>query len=339
MASRHAFHVLMTVLEVLAILALWAHQGILRRKVPPVRGRLLLNRVWQRLRPGSLMQISRSEWYSCAQVAVAGSILLVGLGLLTGLNHPHLPRSWSLSFQHLILMFFTPGLFEELIFRALLLPLPCAWRDLGAQPLPFALPKAAVADSLTACLLDSDSKGNDFTKSTVPTSTGGSVRHVASTFSHASTSSWGSSMATPQGWEAEEAGTADVNSSTSSPRLDPAGESLGSNPRIPCANSSGEEAGEAQGLPRPPITQQVAALAIFVLFHLDLIHSMNPDMAPVFSDPRFLTLAAILGVSCQEATLRTGSLWPGVCMHWLWVWCWISFGLCLPCLHPEVRLQ
>mmetsp|Transcript_82445 Transcript_82445/g.143065 ORF Transcript_82445/g.143065 Transcript_82445/m.143065 type:complete len:158 (-) Transcript_82445:12-485(-) len=67
---------------------------------------------------------------------------------------------------------------------------------------------------------------------------------------------------------------------------------------------------------RPPAGEQIAILAIFVMFHLDIMHAV---VSGVFCQPLFLLMAAILGLCCQEALLRTQSLWPGTIMHWTWV--------------------
>merc|ERR1719277_1194993 len=69
-----------------------------------------------------------------------------------------------------------------------------------------------------------------------------------------------------------------------------------------------------------PWTDYVAALVIFIFYHRDLLHASNPAIYPIFTSLQFTVLAAILGVACQEALLQTGSVWPGVVMHWLWVW-------------------
>lgn len=71
---------------------------------------------------------------------------------------------------------------------------------------------------------------------------------------------------------------------------------------------------------RPAVKEQILALAIFMVYHLDCFHTL-----PFFRDPPFLICALILGISCQEARLRTNSLWPGVVMHWLWVFSWVAW--------------
>merc|ERR1712187_1107407 len=74
---------------------------------------------------------------------------------------------------------------------------------------------------------------------------------------------------------------------------------------------------------RPALGEQIAALWIFLVYHLDVLHVPK---ASVFYSPCFLMEAAILGIFVQEALLRTNSLWPGIIMHWMWVWLGIFFG-------------
>mmetsp|Transcript_46584 Transcript_46584/g.81059 ORF Transcript_46584/g.81059 Transcript_46584/m.81059 type:complete len:135 (+) Transcript_46584:3-407(+) len=71
---------------------------------------------------------------------------------------------------------------------------------------------------------------------------------------------------------------------------------------------------------RPPLKEQIANLAIFVLYHFGLGHEQ-----PVYMDPEFLVILVIGGWSFQEALIRTGSIWPSVVIHWLAVWIWITF--------------
>ena len=68
---------------------------------------------------------------------------------------------------------------------------------------------------------------------------------------------------------------------------------------------------------RGELPEQLACWGLFVFFHLDVIHTWS-----MFRDARFLSEAAILGLACQAACVATRSLWPGVLMHWLWVWSW-----------------
>eukprot|EP00401_Gymnodinium_catenatum_P082844 CAMPEP_0117500428 /NCGR_PEP_ID=MMETSP0784-20121206/22771_1 /TAXON_ID=39447 /ORGANISM="" /LENGTH=231 /DNA_ID=CAMNT_0005295637 /DNA_START=137 /DNA_END=833 /DNA_ORIENTATION=- len=70
---------------------------------------------------------------------------------------------------------------------------------------------------------------------------------------------------------------------------------------------------------------ETAALVVFLAYHLDAIHS---SPRAVFTDLRFLALAAVVGAACTNALLCTGSLWPSMVMHGTWVWLWLSFGRC-----------
>jgi len=64
------------------------------------------------------------------------------------------------------------------------------------------------------------------------------------------------------------------------------------------------------------------ALAVFVAYHPLNGWLLKVSAATVFTDPGFLTLAALLGVVCTLAYWRTGSIWPAVGIHWLTVVAW-----------------
>lgn len=76
---------------------------------------------------------------------------------------------------------------------------------------------------------------------------------------------------------------------------------------------------------RPPVIEQIANVLLFMCWHLDVWHSN-----PVFRDPRFMLIVAILGASCQELVIRINLGWPVVIIHWLTVWVWLIFcgGFC-----------
>jgi predicted Abi (CAAX) family protease len=63
------------------------------------------------------------------------------------------------------------------------------------------------------------------------------------------------------------------------------------------------------------------ALVAFVLWH-PLNGLWTPRVWPVFTDPVFLMLAALLGVACTLAYLASGSIWPPVLIHWSTVVVW-----------------
>jgi predicted Abi (CAAX) family protease len=83
-------------------------------------------------------------------------------------------------------------------------------------------------------------------------------------------------------------------------------------------------------LPHPSekasLMHQMAAVAVSVVLFIAW-HPINaalflPAARPLFSDARFLALAGLLGLCCSVVYLRTGSVWPGVVLHWLVVVAW-----------------
>ena len=66
----------------------------------------------------------------------------------------------------------------------------------------------------------------------------------------------------------------------------------------------------------------VIALAAFVLWHPVQVWLGLPMAQPVFLEPAFLVMAALLGVVCILAYRRSGSIWPAVMIHWLTVVAW-----------------
>jgi predicted Abi (CAAX) family protease len=79
----------------------------------------------------------------------------------------------------------------------------------------------------------------------------------------------------------------------------------------------------AEAAPRPRIIAALAvSLACFVAWHPVNAWLFLPTAWPVFANGWFLALAAWLGVCCAGLYLRTGSLWPGVALHWLTVVAW-----------------
>ncbi|CAJ1355602.1 unnamed protein product, partial [Effrenium voratum] len=82
----------------------------------------------------------------------------------------------------------------------------------------------------------------------------------------------------------------------------------------------------------------LAWLALFVLYHLpsgQLLSrcGLTRDGGRTFQDPRFLALAAALGLACSGVYLASGSLWAAVAVHWLPVCLWLLF------LGGEQRLR
>jgi len=66
----------------------------------------------------------------------------------------------------------------------------------------------------------------------------------------------------------------------------------------------------------------ILSLAGFVLWHPVQVWLGLPMAQPVFTEPAFLLLVAILGALCTALTHRSGSLWPAILLHWLVVIGW-----------------
>lgn len=210
--------------------------------------------------------------------------------------------------QKLFITFFTPGLVEELVFRALLLRLPST--NSNSPALTSLLKEEYLEEGDCGRMVSTSA-------STPMTASGGTV--LSSPCSRQKFSSWGSfesSLYEPLFLLNCEAGRAAPGAISNTGRA---------NGPSPTAAATTGGAGASKLTGRPPLAEQVAALAVFVLYHLDIMHACTPNLEFVFDDVRFLALAAILGLSCQEAFIRTGSVWPSVFLHWLWVWCWLTF--------------
>jgi predicted Abi (CAAX) family protease len=67
----------------------------------------------------------------------------------------------------------------------------------------------------------------------------------------------------------------------------------------------------------------LAALIAFVLYHPVKSWLLPARRAAPFAHPVFLLLTTLLGLACTIAYLRTGSLWPPVLLHWLFVAAWL----------------
>jgi predicted Abi (CAAX) family protease len=71
----------------------------------------------------------------------------------------------------------------------------------------------------------------------------------------------------------------------------------------------------------------VASLLAYILWHPFQTWVGLPFGRPEFTDPAFLGLIAWLGLACTLARIRSGSIWPGVAIHWGVVVVWKSlFG-------------
>lgn len=64
------------------------------------------------------------------------------------------------------------------------------------------------------------------------------------------------------------------------------------------------------------------ALGAFVLWHPVQVWLGLPMAQPVFLEPAFLAIVALLGLACTIAWRRSGSVWPPVAIHWGTVVLW-----------------
>jgi predicted Abi (CAAX) family protease len=65
------------------------------------------------------------------------------------------------------------------------------------------------------------------------------------------------------------------------------------------------------------------ALLLFVAAHPINALLFWPAALLLFTNPVYLTLAALLGLACTAAYLMSGSIWPPVAIHWVTVVVWI----------------
>lgn len=323
-----SFHAMCTGLELMGILLLWWRQGLLQAAFPPLKWRRLCARVSLRTRPSSLIQVPRNQWRTCAWIAIVGSLALVLFGGGSGLVWPSLPSSWSDSLYKLVATFFMPGVLEEIIFRALLLRLGPPKREPSRSCLKWGpmLPEctAAQGDCTTASSCSSSA----------PTTVGvssvaGSPESFRPTLEDVEAAGYWPYTPLPSGPPTE----GEEGEEEQEQRDEQASSTMESEGGNRLLSHFGDAAArctaiEEPQLFRPPLCEQCLALATFVMYHLDLIHALSPDkdMRLIFDDGRFLAMATIVGICCQEVMLRTGSVWPGACMHWLWVWVWLVFA-------------
>lgn len=67
------------------------------------------------------------------------------------------------------------------------------------------------------------------------------------------------------------------------------------------------------------------SLIVFVAWHPVQVWLDLPMAQPIFADPVFLGIAALLGLVCTISWQRSGSVWPPVLIHWLAVVGWKAF--------------
>lgn len=60
----------------------------------------------------------------------------------------------------------------------------------------------------------------------------------------------------------------------------------------------------------------VASLIAYIFWHPLQTMLGLPFAREEFTDPSFLSIVATLGLACTLTRLRSGSIWPGVAIHW-----------------------
>ena len=77
--------------------------------------------------------------------------------------------------------------------------------------------------------------------------------------------------------------------------------------------------------PKPLFLSCLFSIAAFIAWHPLNAMTINPLAYPLFTNPVFLCLAALLAIACTITYLKTGSLWVPIGIHWLTVLAWVFF--------------
>ena len=72
-------------------------------------------------------------------------------------------------------------------------------------------------------------------------------------------------------------------------------------------------------------TYIAVSTAAFVLWHPVNALTINTAAAPVFLNPVFLLIVALLGITCSVSYILSRSLWTPIIIHWLTVVVWVIF--------------
>ena len=67
------------------------------------------------------------------------------------------------------------------------------------------------------------------------------------------------------------------------------------------------------------------SVALFIAWHPINAMTINNPAFSMFTNPIFLSLAALMAIACTITYLRTGSLWIPIAIHWLTVLVWVFF--------------
>jgi predicted Abi (CAAX) family protease len=76
---------------------------------------------------------------------------------------------------------------------------------------------------------------------------------------------------------------------------------------------------------KPLVIYSVFSIVAFVAWHPINAMTVNHPAFSMFTNPVFLSLAALMAIACIITYLRTGSLWVPIAIHWLTVLVWVFF--------------
>jgi predicted Abi (CAAX) family protease len=80
----------------------------------------------------------------------------------------------------------------------------------------------------------------------------------------------------------------------------------------------------ADAVSRAKLAAMVCGAAmVYVAAHPLAAMLTRPSLLPVFANPFYLALVALLGLACSGAYLVSGSIWPAVVIHWTTVMLWL----------------
>jgi predicted Abi (CAAX) family protease len=65
------------------------------------------------------------------------------------------------------------------------------------------------------------------------------------------------------------------------------------------------------------------SIILFIAWHPINAMTINPPAYTMFTNPLFLSLAAIMAIACTITYIKTGSLWVPIAIHWLTVLVWV----------------
>ena len=69
----------------------------------------------------------------------------------------------------------------------------------------------------------------------------------------------------------------------------------------------------------------VFSVALFIAWHPINAMTINHSAYTLFTNPLFLSLAALMAIACTITYIKTGSLWVPIAIHWLTVVVWVFF--------------